>query len=610
MAMRASRTAGLRLTVLGAILVISVFLAACSGGGTNGANSTFASLTPAFTSTPGTAASQGATYTYQIETSPGSNVALALVTAPSGATLTGNTITWTPSAAQSRVPNQFSISATTSGGSAAQSWSVTPAGTVSGRWVNTYWTSSGPVLVPFDLSKASLFPRALIPQPDGSFQTLQGTGNADGTFSIPNVPGGYYWLQPIPATYWTSSSTFDVGMDTNISLSSAPSNGATTTLNFTFNGLDPLQAEDEVAFFWDSSPLFSLVATAASPAGATSFTASASVNSNIDFSQSAPAFMLQYEPATFNGLNALTLGPAVTLPNLALSNGVTNTIVGALNHAQSASFDLNIKGSAWMPLFSNVGPSSASPQSADLELEVQPFMPGGKVFSTIFGFTMPLFGDLQTGSTPAALSPVCIGLRSGPTVPSSLAAPPSQPPITTDQDFGNVQYGDPFPSTWPRVLTFCQTASVPVPIPGSTTPILFQLVDTQSSSLPTSPISPLIGPVQNPTINGMSLFVPGSVSATRVTLKWAAPSGMTPAGYKITAFTAGAFPNGVMSYLPNSVFYTAKTSALLPPLQAGKTYVFLITAILDGAANFETQPNRSALPTASMSIVSAPISLN
>jgi hypothetical protein len=45
----------------------------------------------------------------------------------------------------------------------------------------------------------------------------------------------------------------------------------------------------------------------------------------------------------------------------------------------------------------------------------------------------------------------------------------------------------------------------------------------------------------------------------------------------------------------------------LPPLQAGQTYVFSITAILDGAANFETRPNRSALPTASVSVVSAPI---
>jgi hypothetical protein len=49
---------------------------------------------------------------------------------------------------------------------------------------------------------------------------------------------------------------------------------------------------------------------------------------------------------------------------------------------------------------------------------------------------------------------------------------------------------------------------------------------------------------------------------------------------------------------------------LLPLLQAGKTYVFLITAILDGGANFETQPNRSALPIAFVSIVSAPIAVN
>jgi hypothetical protein len=606
MAMRASRTAGPRLTVLRAILVISVFLAACSGGGTNGANSTAASLTPAFTSTPGTAASQGSTYTYQIETSPGSNVVLVLVTAPSGATLTGNTITWTPSAAQSRVPNQFSISATTSGGSAAQSWSVTPAGTVSGRWVNTYWTSSGPVLVPFDLSKASLFPRVLIPQPDGSFQTLQGTGNADGTFSIPNVPGGYYWLQPIPAAYWTSSSTFDFGTNLNTSPSgSPPVTNNTTTIALTFNNLDPLQTGDAVAFLWDASPPFTLVANAVLPAGATSFTASASVNSNTDFSQTAPAFLLQYESESFGTLNALMLGPEATVPALTLIGGTSNTINQMLAPLPPVSFDLNIKGSAWMPLFSNVGPSAASLERSDLELTTEPFVTGANVLST-FGPSIPLLGDLQP--PPAPFSPVCAG--SHPTGPNSFIAPPGEPAITTDQDFGLVHYEDPFPSTWPRVFTFCQTASVPVPIPGSTTPILFQLVDTQSSSLPTSPISSLIGQVQNPTINGMSLFVPGSVSATGVTLKWTAPSGMTPAGYKITAFTAGAFPNGVMSYLPASVFYTAKTSALLPPLQAGETYVFLITAILDGAANFETQPNRSALPTASVSIVSAPISLN
>jgi hypothetical protein len=35
--------------------------------------------------------------------------------------------------------------------------------------------------------------------------------------------------------------------------------------------------------------------------------------------------------------------------------------------------------------------------------------------------------------------------------------------------------------------------------------------------------------------------------------------------------------------------------------------VFVITAVLDGAANFETHPNRSALPSAAVSVISAPM---
>ena len=529
-----------------AVLAVSFFLVACSGGSTGAANSTVASIVPTFTSTPGTAASQGATYTYQIETSPGSNVALALVTAPSGATLAGNTITWTPSAAQSRAPNQFSLTASTAAGSASQSWSVTPAGTVSGSWIDTYWTSSGPVLVPFDWSKVPILvpPRALIPQPDGSFQTLQGKGNSDGTFSIPNVPGGYYWLAPAGSAYWTSGSTFDFGSNGN-----PPPNGLSVLANITntftlnFNGLDALQSGDEVVFFWDSAPPFSLVATAASPAGATSFSATATINSNLDFSQSAPGFLLQYEPETFGTLSALMLGPELTIPSLSFPGGTsTITLTRTLNPSPKASFDLNIEGSAWVPLFSGAGPSSATPERADLELTTQPFVTAANALST-FGTSIALLGDLQP--LPALFSAVCAD--SHPTAPNSFTAPPGEPPITTDQDFGPAQYEDPFPPAWPRVFTFCQTASVPVPIPGSTTPILFQLVDTQISSVPQSPISPLTGQVQNPTIDGMSLFVAESVSATGVTLKWTAPSGVTPTGYRITVFVAGALSNGVIS---------------------------------------------------------------
>jgi hypothetical protein len=160
------------------------------------------------------------------------------------------------------------------------------------------------------------------------------------------------------------------------------------------------------------------------------------------------------------------------------------------------------------------------------------------------------------------------------------------------------------------VFTFCQTESVNVPLPGSTSPVAFNLVATQSTPIPTSQIAPLIGQMLNPKVNGSSLFVANTVSGMGVTSSWTAPSGATPTGYRIDTFIADMSPMGVLGYVPAGTFYTAKTSATLPPLAAGKTYVFLISAILDGRANFETSPNRSALPTASVSVVSAPITVS
>ena len=110
-------------------------------------------------------------------------------------------------------------------------------------------------------------------------------------------------------------------------------------------------------------------------------------------------------------------------------------------------------------------------------------------------------------------------------------------------------------------------------------------------------------------INGMSLFTAGTVGATGLTVSWAAPSGTAPTGYEISVISLP--PSGSTSPpVVTESFYTDKTTATLPTLMVGQSYVFLISAILDGAANFESSPNRSALPTANMSVVSTPISIN
>jgi hypothetical protein len=594
----------LRLHFLSVCLSVSLLLTACS---TVGSSLRITPAAPAFTSTPGTAATQDSTYTYEIATTPAaSGVTLALSTAPSGAALNGTTLTWTPTGAQSRVPDQFSVTATNAGGSATQSWSVTPSGTINGTWVDTNWTPSGPVLVPFDFTKVSIPPSALVSQPDGSFRTIAGTGNSDGTFSISNIPGGYYWLQPeLRASYWTSSSTFDFGADLNLQEPKTTTSLNTTTLQLDYSGLDPLQAQDALWFVPVPPVVFDGLSGLLLPVGATTLNAAATINSNVDFSQINTAFMLQYEPVTIGALNILALGSEATLSNLALTNGTVNTISGILAHSPQVSFDFNVKGSAWVPLFENVGPGPSTPFESNLSVTAQPFVNGANLFASS-GMGVSLLGP----------PPIPIGLSTsdclftGPTGSNGfLAGQPGEPPVVTDQDFGLVQYGDPFPTPWPRVFTFCQIASVNVPLPDSSL-VTFDLDDKQSTPLPTSQIVPLISQVQNPLTNGSSLFAANTVGATGVTLSWTAPVGATPTGYEIATYVAGTLPNNVVTYVPGMTFYTAKTSATLPLLQAGKTYVFLISSILDGQANFETSPNRSALPTASVSVVSAPITIS
>jgi hypothetical protein len=57
-------------------------------------------------------------------------------------------------------------------------------------------------------------------------------------------------------------------------------------------------------------------------------------------------------------------------------------------------------------------------------------------------------------------------------------------------------------------------------------------------------------------------------------------------------------------------FGTSKTSMSVPLLTSASTYVFQITAAVDGLANIETSPNRSQLPIAHSTIISAPIIVN
>ena len=146
-------------------------------------------------------------------------------------------------------------------------------------------------------------------------------------------------------------------------------------------------------------------------------------------------------------------------------------------------------------------------------------------------------------------------------------------------------------------------------MPGGTTQSI-TLANTQTTSVPTAAVKPLISAVQNPRINGADLFNAGTINGT-VTLSWDTPAVGTPFGYSVAIMSPTTLPDGKVEYGPATTLSTAKTSMIVPPdlLRSGQTHLFVITSLVDGNANMETSPHRSSLPTASAQLVSAPVTI-
>lgn len=143
-----------------ALLVFSVLLAALLTD-CGSSSSQKQSSSPIFTSAPVTAAAQGEAYSYTpVAVDPaGGAVTYSLTTGPLGAALTGNAVSWTPTAPQSRTSNSFTVTAkTASGGTATQSWTVSPTGIVTVNWIILTGNRAAPCRCPSLRRRACKFP--------------------------------------------------------------------------------------------------------------------------------------------------------------------------------------------------------------------------------------------------------------------------------------------------------------------------------------------------------------------------------------------------------------------------------------------------------------------
>ncbi|GLH74416.1 hypothetical protein GETHLI_29180 [Geothrix limicola] len=524
---------------------------------------------PTITSTPGTSAAGGVAYTYTVTaTDPESDaITYQLTNGPAGATLTGNALSWTPSASEERVAASFTVEAKDVWGatSAPQTWTVTPTGTIRGTrflnytpmdWNGTGQVSLDPVQDPHVIG-------ALVPSGGGAFTTLTGAFAGDGSYSVASVPGGSYWLTLGSDNFaWTDKSQVDLASYTQGRKDLVRATTSPTSVDFTLDLMSPWGALDIIQEYdWNTrgSQNISLVpgttnVPSPSDTGLTAMTvnwADASFHGGlVDTTKGDHPLITHAARQTVGGQTVYVTKEVYGIGTLTMADGVASHVSGHFDGTVDATlFQLNLKLSDFTACLSAVSPSATIEDSECVLAGAWDLARTG----LSFGLTVDLVRfSGGTGSTDVNVGPI-----SYVALPAGRLTPMTGVEVSFLRDFAL----------------------------GANTPVTHRYwVTAYNATLPTNlvPITPLVVPVTSLQINGAGcagdITAPAPSLATH-TLSWIAPS-TGAKGYRITLYeltaSGGATAESFVAYL-----YTSGTSIQVPPglLASGHTYTVCVRAI-------------------------------
>ncbi len=414
--------------------------------------------------------------------------------------------------------------------------------------------------------------------PNGSgYTTISGTGQVNGTFTIPSVAGGTVLIRVDnlyleTATRQANFVNFNLGRP---NATTATVNPTTTTVAVT--GLQPWVAGQD-QLIWVSPNLgnrfVNFPVSPAPTAGATTATAGANFNGAklVDQAQGDDTWLLQYRVVADGGfLGGTTVAAAQLAPFTQLNGQSTN-----LNAAMLA----------------------------------PPNVPS---VTQSFVWNLNAFAALQTSLPPGtnprgilALSPVPSVAPNITTVVDSwfVQLPASQLPPSS---FTLVT---PFPSGWSIVGRTLFTIDTPRQVAGTTGPLAltsgFGHYDTMAA-MTSSPITPRLGPVTNLTLNGTPFTAERSSVGTTVTLGWTAPSTGTVTTYYVTIARLTTASGAATTQAESFEISTANASLVLPAdrLIANQPYLVQVAAY-NGSYNARVDYGSRAVPLA-ISFVVSPI---
>ena len=443
----------------------------------------------------------------------------------------------------------------------------------------TYLGATSTTVQAVDLSSRTI--QALVPNATGGFDVYPGQGHNDGTFSIPNVPTGFYLLQFGTSYLWTDSST--VNWNANVYGRSDTLYPFTTPTNVTWNlaSLDTWQGQDSLE--WDvpnEGVAFPLPLTAAPDvtnvpapgdlalAGYTVDFAGNSFSAPLlDASKGDQAYLDQLSGRlTSGGSPYLALTKVFPAPATTMADATSTTFNGGfIDLPPSGSVRANLQLSSFGAYASAVNPSAVVAENF-FGLFAYPQGAG-------FGVSQDAFTLLEYDNFSSS---------------------------TSDVDLGSLGYGNPYPAAWTPVAEAYMGFTVNYLAPGATNPLPLELgMFAINSSLPTAtaPVKAAMSPVRSPLINGKSLFSTNVAVGATPTLSWTAPALGSPTGYLVRCYELSAAGTDSQLSLV-AQFRTPARTLTLPPnlLQTGHFYIFTISSISAPGANWSINPFQTALP--------------
>jgi hypothetical protein len=419
---------------------------------------------------------------------------------------------------------------------------------------------------------------ALLPRESGGFTTCKGTGVYDGTFSIPNVPPGVYYLQLNKLYVVTSQRNLDLSYDLLGRIDAVPAQ-KTTEVSVSFSNGSPWQQGRDLLEIYSAGSgtgLLNPQDAAGAPFGANetslAFTADWSRLSGAYTSKSDSTYTGQL---VFHDNDPTSRLPITQLAKWALSSptitdGVGGTISGSFSDVSlNKSLTVNWERGQFDQAAAMANPS-AKPVADELSLSAEPQAATRGDYASSADL---LFIDLAPGGSETI-------------------------------DTHGVQYGNPYPGSWNTIAKAGAYFSRPYKAGDSVVSDLNGAVfseDLVSEIVNASTIQPYVLPVSAPTIGGQDALQTGLSGV-----------GPTPdIAYTLPTPPPDQVVIIVRHLLPGSGTTTTEVSAVLraagaegvssirvPPgvMESGEHYFFVIRTVVAPKINLASVPLKLGLP--------------